>query len=91
MCQIHNQILSRKAELDLTNEQIAQRMGAYLNKPMSASAVQKYFSDGAGIPLESVGAFLSALGFKLVGHDQAMVDPAELSALRLLARKGLDD
>jgi hypothetical protein len=89
MCKTANAIHRAKAEQDLTNREIANRMGAALGKSIDESLVQKYFSGGAGVPMESIGSLLSAMGFKLVKQDEEVIDSDELESIVLWAEKGI--
>lgn len=84
MCRTTNLIHKQKSELDLTNERIADRMTADGIK-VSGDAVQKYFGAGGGVPLDNLGAFLRALGLKVVTTDTPDISPKEFEALKLFA------
>lgn len=89
MVDLQSRILSCKAKKDLTNDEIAHRMGALLHKPVSGDSVQKYFSNAAGIPLDNLGAFLTAMGLKVVSEDQEVISSEKLKALKLFALESL--
>jgi hypothetical protein len=48
-----------------------------------------YFSGGAGVPMESIGSLLSAMGFKVVKQDEKLIDSEELESLVFWAEKGI--
>jgi hypothetical protein len=89
MCKTANALHRAKAEQDLTNKEIANRMGAAMGKSVDESLVQKYFSGGAGVPLESIGSLLGAMGFKLVKRNEKLIDSDELESLVFWAEKGI--
>jgi hypothetical protein len=89
MCKTANALHRAKAEQDLTNKEIANRMGNTLGKNIDESLVQKYFSGSAGVPLESIGSLLSAMGFKLVNRNEKLIDSEELESLLFWAEKGI--
>ena len=90
MCDSASRVLHAKAQLDLSNADIAAAMTRRLGRRVGADTVQKYLTGQAGIPLESLDAFLSALGMKLVSERSAVVSRDKLHALQLLARESLD-
>lgn len=67
-------------------EQVAQKSG------INQSAISRIISGAQGIPLERLGELLSALDLELVTRDTnaVVISRAEFDALRLLARKSLE-
>lgn len=90
MCKTTNKIHRAKSSNDLTNQQIADRMGSHLRKTISHDIVQKYFTGNAGVPLENIGALFAALGLKVVELDQEVISLEKLNALKLLAKESLE-
>jgi hypothetical protein len=89
MCKTANALHRAKAEQDLTNKEIANRMGKTMGKTIDESLVQKYFSGTTGVPLESIGSLLSAMGFKLAFRNEKLIDSEELQSLVFWAEKGI--
>ena len=48
----------------------------------------RVFSGNAGVPLESIGSLLEAMGMKVVNINDQIVESDELDALALMAEKG---
>lgn len=88
MSRVSNLIHRQKSELDLTNEKIAERMRGE-GIQVTGDAVQKYFGSSSGIPLDSLGSFLKALGLKVVPRDAPDVSAEEFKALKMFAGKYL--
>lgn len=67
-------------------EQVAQKSG------INQSTISRILSGCQGIPLERLGELLSALDLELVTRDTnaVVISRAEFDALRLLARKSLE-
>lgn len=90
MCQTLNFIHLKKSKNDLTNADISKHMTAK-GTQVSGDMVQKYFSGGAGVPIENLGPFLSALGLKVVDSKNPDVDAEEFKALKMFAGKYLNE
>ena len=91
MCKLESQILNIKAQSDLTNDQIAQRMGAIYEKPITHDSVAKYFSgQQTGIPLDKIEAFLGAFGLKVVGQSDVCLPQTDYDAMINFADKGME-
>lgn len=89
MCMLENQLHRQRAQLDLTNKDIAQRMSGYLGESVSPEAVGHYFSKNAGVPLDKIGALMHALELKVVHGTDICVTPDKLAALKTLAAEAL--
>lgn len=90
MCKTLNLIHHHKAVRDLQNRDIAELMTRHAETKISEDSVQRYFSGGSGVPIEYIGSLLNALGLKVVKENAVTIEPDEYSALKLLAKKGLD-
>lgn len=88
MSRVTNLIHRQKSELDLTNDKIAERMRGD-GIQVTGDAVQKYFGSSTGVPLDSLGSFLRALGLKVVPSGAPDVSPEEFKALKMFAGKYL--
>lgn len=88
MCRTVNLIHKQKSELDLKNKDISNKMqgeGVHVGEDM----VGKYFSGSSGVPIDNLGAFLRALGLKVVEANHPDMSAEEIQALRLLAGRYL--
>ena len=90
MCTIENMIHRQKSQLDLKNEAIAELMQR-AGHQVSGSQIQKIFSGESGITVDKIGAFLQALGLRVIGTDDKVMPHAEYQALAVFARKALGD
>jgi len=89
MCKTTNLIHSKKSIKDLSHKDIAEHMSEYLTRRVGSDSVQKYFAGNSGIPMEHIGALLSALDLKLVDSNEVSVPDDEYAALKLFAKKAL--
>lgn len=89
MCMLENQIHRQRAQLDLSNKEIAARMSAYIGESVSPEAVGHYFTKNAGVPLDKIGALMHALELKVVHASDVCVTPDKLNALKTLAVEAL--
>jgi len=91
MCSLSSTILHIRAEQDLDNDAIAKRMGPLLKRPLTGSAVGKYFSSqGAGVPLDSIEAFLGAFGLKAVANDTVCIPKKKYNAMLVFLKDGVN-
>lgn len=90
MCDVENLIHRRRAELKLTQEDIAEKMTGYLGEPIQGGSVGQYLTGYTGVPLEKIGAFLCALGLKVVNENEICLTPDIYNGLNAFARKYLE-
>jgi len=91
MCKLHSSILSIRAEDNLTNDQISQRMSAIQGEQVSVDTVAKYFAaNAAGITIDKVEAFLGAFGFKVVQKDFVCLPQKKYDAMLTFSEDGLE-
>ncbi len=90
MCRTVNLIHRKKSESDLNNDGISKAMTAR-GTAVSGDMVQKYFSGSSGVPVDNLGAFLHALGLKVVDENSPDISPEEYTALKLFAGKHLNE
>lgn len=90
MNRLDSALVAQKNELKLDYKDIATRMSGYAGKPISAESIGHYFAENSGIPLSKLGAFLTALEFKVVPITETCLPEDEYKALKLLARKELN-
>lgn len=83
-------IQNARIKLDLNNQQIADRMGALMGKPVSADTVQKYFAGNSGVPMESIGPLLCSLGLKVVDQEDEVISKEKLRAYQLFAKEAIE-
>ena len=80
----------RRAGLDLTHKDIAERMSEFLDERVSTDSVQSYFS-GKGVPIEKIPALYYALEWKNgVYKDEICLPLDRHQALVLLAADGIN-
>ena len=90
MCKLHNELLRIRAEQDLTNDDIAQRMASLLGTPVGHDSVAKYFGgQEAGVPLKKLEAFLAAFGLKVVEKESVCISRRQYEAMMVFTEEGV--
>ena len=90
MCNVENLMHRRRAELKLTQDDIAAKMSGYLGEKILGGSVGQYLTGYTGVPIDKIGAFLDALGLKVVNNDAICLSPDIYNGLNAFARKYLE-